>query len=160
MPTPAVPTLTLCDEIVSQIRTNWGPTSPSTVERAYDFTVKTRDLVEGERRVVVFPATYQIVAENRRENRYLHRVAVLVVEAYKDAGVPLLEWADERVEFVYSEIVQRLDYAKDGLLSFGSPVRKVWTEEIDAVDVYDEEMLVVHKVFWSQPEFLFAELLQ
>lgn len=172
MPTPAVPILTLCDQLVTAIGTAWKPGEPSGVERRYDFPAEIRKTPPAwsGRRVIVFPTAYGLVAESRGRNRHRHRISVLTVERYEDAGLPLLDWADERVEFVYSKIVRGLDFvpAETEVATVTSPTvgdclrfgtREVWTEEIDEVEVYDADALVNQKLFISQVDFAFGEII-
>lgn len=155
MPTPAVPTLTLCDQLVAVIAGNWKPASPDVVRRDYDLPVIPKSFFG--RQVVAFPAAYQISAATRGQDGYEHRVTVLTVERYPDAGVPLVDWADTRVEFVFTQIVKALDFARTGALRFAG--RTIWTREIAEVEVYDTDMLVSQRLFWCPVDFTFGEIL-
>lgn len=155
MPALAVPTLTLCDQLVTVISASWSPSAPDSVRRDYDQPVIPKNFAG--RQVVVFPAAYTLGAATRGQDSYDHRVSVLTFERYLDAGVPLVEWADDRVEFVYTKIVKGLDYARTGSLQFAG--RTIWTREIAEVEVYDTDMLIGQRVFWCSVDFTFGEIL-
>lgn len=156
--TPTTPTLTLCDQLVAALEASWSPVSPSGVERCYfkrlgdgdDATTK----LEG-RRVLVVPTGYDNGPETRGEDGYVHRVSVLTVERYTDAGDPPTEWTDERVDFVFDEIVQGFDFGRQP---------PSWNAKLvtlsAAVQVCDVEKLVTGgKLFYSLVEFEFAEII-
>lgn len=153
MPTPAVPILTLCDQLVTELTASWAPQSPDSIRRDYDQPVIPKDIAG--RQVVIFPAAYHLGSGTRGKDKYAHRVSVLTVERYVDAGIPLVTWADDRVEFVYTKIVRGFDYARKGKLEFSG--REIFTEEINDVEVYDVDMLVGQRLFWSEVALVFGE---
>ena len=168
MPTPAVPILTLCDQLVTEIDTAWSPGDPDGVERLYDVRIDLKN--HSGRRVYVFPLGYWFEAETRGRNRWHHRVGIVTAERYTDAGVPLLTWVDDRVEFHYSKIVRGLDFVgaetdvatettptEGDVLRFGP--REVWTEEIGETEVYDADDLINGSLFRVQTEFVFGEII-
>lgn len=150
----ATPTVSLCDELVSLIGTSWEPAAPSAVERVYFMRQVAKDLTG--RRVWVFPTNYGVAPENRAENAVAHRITLLTAERYEPAGMPPVEWIDERVDFVFTEIVDALYFAQAGPHTFDN--RRVWTTGVE-VEVCDlEKITTTPAVFWSVVEFEFAEL--
>lgn len=158
MPTPATPTLTLADKLVDVIQAAWGPAAPDAVSREYDppITEETVSKLTG-RKVYLLPKSYQIGPDTRGKNEYRHSINVLTVERYAGDGMPPASWTDARVDFVYAQVVQRLDYAKGGQLLFAG--RAVRTVEIGEVEVCLVDYLTGHTLFWCEVEFHFAEAL-
>ncbi len=109
------------------------------------------------RKVYVFPASYTSDPADRGHDQYTHRVIVLTVERYEDASRPTKAWLDERVDFVWDQLFTGLDFSTDGPLKWSG--RSVLTQSAGPVDVYDPGYLVSHKVFWSEVEFEFIEIL-
>lgn len=165
------PTLTLGDELVSKIRTAWEPASPDDVGRVFDVPVteETAATLLG-RRVFVIPMGWREEPASRIKNKWMHHFLILTIEKFPEtqSGLPDLEWADERVEFVLG-MKGWLDYPADGaILRFANthvatltrtPQRSVWTENFEEVEVYDPEMLKDHGLFWSTIEVFYGEVL-
>lgn len=155
---PTTPTLTLCDDLVSALNTAWAPAGNDGVERHYF-----KRFSDGEdtalkllgRRVVIFPTGYDNAPAHRGEDDYEHRVSVLTVERYTDAaGDPPKAWIDERVDFVFTHVVQGFDFGRE------PPTwnKKLLTVSAD-VQVCDVEKLVGGgKLFYSLVDLVFSEL--
>lgn len=156
MPTPAVPTLTLCDQLVAELVSAWSPTGNDGAERCYEAVIGEAHV---GRRVYVFPDMYAVAGGTRGENSYRHTVGILVAERYTDSvsGPPTLAWVDERVKFVYDRVVVGLDFSKDGALEFDG--RYLVTESIDEVSVYNESELVQNRLFLSETRLTYLEIL-
>lgn len=162
-----LPTLTLCDGLVDTLRTAWAPAAPDEVRRHYFVRTASADdeqseLTEG-RRVTIAPATdvgaYSYEGHTRGKDLYTHRVSVLTEERYPESlsGDPTRDWLDERVNWVYTNVVQLFDFDKrDG--NGPSFNRLLATLTID-VQVFDmEDLLSRGKLFSSQVDFVFQEL--
>ena len=153
--TPIAPTLTLCDNLVSALSAAWKPVAPSKVARGY---LERIDLSEVKGRLVLFfPEGYDNRPAARGLDWFTHRVMVLVFERYADAAdssvtVPQ-EWIDERVDFVYSRIVQGFDFSR------GAPTwnANLTTLSADVTEIYDAEKLEQNKEFWCAVEIVFQE---
>lgn len=155
MPTPATPTLSLCDKLVEVIREDWDPSGDDVVERTYEAPHKIEAL--SGRKVYVFPASYDSTPADRGSDQYAHRIVVLTIERYVDQGRPPTAWMDERADFVFERIYSGLDFSHDGPLVWEG--REVVTTGAGPVDVYDPDVLVRDKAFWSECEFEFLEIL-
>jgi hypothetical protein len=152
----------LCDAAVDALVAAWpgGPTLPDAVTRVYGAEVVLSEdyesaLIRG-RQVYVFPATYsnkRILDRKSLLNQYA--IAVLVVERYTDgAGKPLDEWMDERVEFVQDAILGTLGDIRLRLLG----TLAIDPEQLGSVDViYDRDLYMQRKTFWSQCSFVYQE---
>lgn len=154
---PATPTLILCDDLVALLRDTWNPSAPDAVERAYYREFGDKDSGEDEvvgRQVVIYPLDYESDAETRGEDRHLHRVGVQVVERYPDPGKPPNVWMDERVDFVYANVVQLFDFARSA-----PEWRRRLRTESTRVSVYDwSKIRSGGNLFFSEIEFEFSEL--
>lgn len=153
---PTTPTLSLCDKLVEVVRAAWQPAAPDLVERLYEAPIDTSKKGAG-RRVYLFPTTYSSEPANRGHDLYSHKIFALTVEKYEDAGRPPAAWVDERVDFVYEQLFQGLDFSHSGPLLWGS--RSIVTKTIEPVDLYDAAYLVQMKVFWCELTFEFNEIL-
>lgn len=165
------PTLTLCDQLVTLIRTQWEPPQPSVVSRVFDVPVteETAADLDGQQRFVI-PLGYREETITKLKSRWTHHLLILTVEKFPEtrSGLPDLEWADERVEQVLA-MKAYIDYPKDqSLLRFANthpdtlsrtPQRSVWTENFEEVEVYDPQMLKDHGLFWSTIEVFYGEVL-
>ena len=155
--TPTAPTITLCDDLVTFLAAACDPYSPSSVRRAYLHRIDLK-ATEG-RHVIFFPTGYDNRPATRGHDFYTHRITVLTFERYVDAAdaavtVPQ-EWVDERVDFVHTQIVNGLDFYRDGVRpSFG---RNVVTLSADVPEIYDAEKLNQQKEFWCAVEMVFEE---
>ena len=156
--TPTTPTIVLCDALVTYLKAQWGPVAPDTVERAHNGQTIDDGLTEG-RHVRVVPLSYSKVAADRGDDWYTHRIGVVTLEKYPDATDPKyvipIDWIDERVDFVHTEIVKRLDLYRNG--SQPTFNRMVVTREILMDAIYDPGRLRSGQ-FWSEVEFDFEEL--
>lgn len=153
---PATPTLSLCDKLVELIRTSWQPAAPDQAERVYEAPIDAAKKGLG-RRVYLFPATYTSEPADRGKDLYTHKITALCVERYEEAGRPPVAWIDDRVDFVYEQLFQGLDFGRNGPLIWGD--RSVVTRGIDPVDLYDAAYLVQAKTFWCELTFDFDEIL-
>lgn len=151
----AQPTISLCDRLVVELAAGWGPTAPDAVSRVYEAAIPAESLTG--RKVYVFPVGYGGDPASRGEDWYMHRIAVLTVERYDEAGRPPVAWVDTRADFVHEQVFGVLDFTRGGPLRFDG--RTVYTESCSEVPVYDAGMLVTKKVFWSEIEFVFREAL-
>lgn len=155
--TPTAPTLVLCDDLVTQLRAAWGPKAPSEVRRAYLHRINLDD-VKG-RLVLFFPTAYDNRPAARGVDWYTHHITAVVFERYTDAAdadeTVLREWLDERVDFVHTQIVQGLEYGRDGTQpSFN---RSLTTLSSDVTEICDFEKLEQNKEFWCAIEMVFQE---
>lgn len=151
------PTLILCEQLVTALRTAWNPTAPSGVERAYAKRFGTAaDVGKSKltgRRVVVYPTSYDNGPHTRKEDLYVHGVSVQVWEKYPDSGDPRVEWMDELVDFTFVEIVQGFDFSREAP-EWNLGLRTTATK----TQIYDLTRLLGVKVFFSQVDFEFEEI--
>ena len=126
--------LDVCDALVAAIQAAWSPASPDGVERGYVSKIKVGELTG--RRVYVFPLRYSDSPASRSENLTDYSVGVVVVERYRDAGVPDKDWTDERVTFVEEVVYSALDFGGDEDVLVVAGHKGLWTESAD-VTVYD-----------------------
>lgn len=157
--------LDLCDCVVAQVHAAWLPTAPDGVARAYAPRVgltgdQPDTLLEG-RRVFVFPASYGSPGLAQRDELWrTHQVSVLVVERYTaDPGPPPDTWVDARVEFVERNVFGLL--RNPALVLSGGTIAAAFPppdEGAEVGSVYDENVLLQYKTFWSYAAFTFQEL--
>lgn len=151
------PTLLLCDDLVSALQNDWAPTGNDGVERHYfkrfgdgdDTALK----LQG-RRVVIFPTGYENSPADRGEDDYTHRVSVLTVERYTDAGDPTRDWIDERVDFVFTRVVQGFNWGS-APPDWNKKLLTV-SAEVQLCDV--EKLVGGGKLFFALVDLVFSEL--
>lgn len=159
--TPTTPTLTLCDNLVDSLEADWLPAAPDGAERAYFKRIADsedqRNKLTG-RRVMIFPTGYDYSPATRREDQYTHHVSVLTVERYAGAGDPPRDWTDERVDFVYTHVVQGFDW-DHRINSFASFSRLLVTDssEVQVCDI--EKLTSGGRLFYSLVNIVFFELI-
>jgi len=152
------PTLILCDQLVTHLLAAWtGRGANDGVERKYgkrigDVTDPNLKLVG--RKVYLFPTHYDNGPDTRGEDNFIHEISALVVERYEGVGDPPEAWTDTRVDFVYEQIVQGFDFARE------SPSWNLKLSTLSAnVQVCDVEKLFSSgKLFYSLTELVFEEL--
>jgi hypothetical protein len=154
---PTTPTLTLCDQLVTALAAAWSPTGDDAVERAYfkrwgDGHDSVSELVG--RKVTIYPLTYENGPADRGEDEYEHRVGVQILERYTPDGDPTTEWIDERVDFVFQQIVQGFDYLREHA-TFN---RKLWTKSATVRLCESSYLTSGGKVFFSEVEIAFGEI--
>lgn len=151
---PTTPTITLCEQLVTELQTAWVPTGNDEV--LYDYIYRFNATNLKGRKVVLFPTGYDSSAENRGEDSYSHLITALIVERYEDADSPPKEWVTERIDFVFDKVVSGLDYFKSNLSLSG---REISTARAD-VTLYDPVKLATDHLFYSTVEFEFTETLE
>lgn len=159
--------LSVCDAVASFIRTTWQPTAPSAVTRTYgpDVGLTTDDestLLSG-RQVFVFPASYAVpVQVTRAEVEWRYGVTVLVVERFDEdgetPGKPPNAWMDERIAFVENSIFKPLRDQDLTLLGSIIPALAEGGEVARVEVVYDLNLFLQHRAFWSQVTLPFEEV--
>jgi hypothetical protein len=156
------PTLSLCDALVGVIDAGWsGQGVNDGVSRVYFIRIADVDdssLKLLGRKVYVFPTNYSYAGFTRGEDQYQHEISVLCVERYTEArGDPPTSWIDDRVDFVYNNIVQLLDYdGRSGATATFN--RNLLTDNIE-IQVCDVEKITGGgKLFFSLVNFTFVEL--
>lgn len=154
---PACPTLTLCDALVAKLLEAWAPSAPSGAERAYYKRVWDAEAATNKlqgRRVIFYPTDYDSDPETRGEDAWAHRITVQVVERFDGDGDPSVGWMDERVNWVFEYIVSAFDFG---------PQPPEWNKRLRTsgrqILLYDVTKLKAGKLFFSQVEFEFEELL-
>ena len=155
----STPTLTLCDDLVTALLGAWTDMGASDgVTRCYFKRIGDSDRPETKlagRQVYVFPTDYDNGPATRGEDEFIHSVSVLVVERYADAGDPPTAWIDTRVDFVYEQIVQGLDFSHDGPASWN---KKLTTLSADVTVCDVEKLTGGGKLFYSMTELAFSEI--
>ncbi len=160
----ATPTLELCDDLVDELITAWGPVSPDSVTRAYwsriaDVEDTALALTSGRKVTIApsLPQAYSYEPANRGEDLYTHRVSVLVEKRYTDAaGDPTTAWIDAQIDWVYTYIVQGFDWDfRDGSIpTFNRNIVTVSAE----VQLFEHDLIRHDKLFSSQVDITFQEL--
>lgn len=159
------PTLALCDDLVDQLVTAWGPSSPDSVTRAY--WVRTSDVEDTAlalttgRKVTIAPSletSYSYEAFDRGEDLYTHHVSVVVEKRYTDAaGDPTTAWIDAQVDWVYTYIVQGFDWDYRTTAATPQFNRKLVTLNAN-VQTFHPDLIRHDKLFSSQVDITFQEL--
>lgn len=157
----------VCEAVASFIRTTWTPIAPDAVTRTYgpDIGLTPDDdatLLSG-RQVFVFPASYAVpVQVTRAEVEWRYGVTVLVVERFdqdgETAGTPPVAWMDERIEFVENTIFKPLRDQDLTLLGSVIPSLAEGGEVAQVNVVYDLDLFLKHRAFWSQVTLPFEEV--
>lgn len=158
------PTLILCDNLVNALDAAWaGRGDSDTIERDYfprygDGKDGTVELLQG-RKVVIYPTptegpgSYSRRWENRSEDRYTHRVTVLVIERYTGQGLPPRSWIDDRVDFCWTYIFRGFDYRQPPSWN-----RYLKTADLDG-EIADQVKLVTQgKLFYAEVDLVFEDL--
>lgn len=110
------------------------------------------------RQVFVFPGPYDAAQLDRADQWRRYTLRVLVVERYTaGAGGPPTAWVDERVGFVQTVVFDPL--ADQSLVLVGEMTPDPEADDAHAaVDtLYDVDVLLNHKTFWSVMTFVFRE---
>lgn len=152
----------VCDACVTATLAAWNAlispasvTAPDEVYRAYVFP---HDLSSDTgRKVVFFPRTFRNDAATRSEDENVYGVVCVVFERFTDAGPPTRSWVDARVLFVQDIVSGTNDYVHNALMDLPG-TRAAWTAT-NNVNIYDPERLDSQKVFWSEVEFEFREII-
>ncbi|MBY0513080.1 MAG: hypothetical protein K2P78_04115 [Gemmataceae bacterium] len=159
--------LDVCDAVASHLRTLWtdrGRDDAVTREYGPDvgLTKDDEDSLIAGRQVYVFPAAYAVPRlVTRREMERGYTVAVLCVERYTDdpptEARPPAAWMDERVTFVERMFKALRD---PDLTLIGSVIPALEDGgDVAKVDVvYDLDVFVRHRAFWSQLTAPFEEV--
>lgn len=144
--------LTLADALVTHITSGLASPSDATVERRYiaptDLTAITA------RYVYVFPISNTDDAETRGEDRQVYRLQATMVERYTDSGDVAKTWADTRVDFFETYVVDRCDFSRSHLVS-GS---RQFIGGMADWSIYDAEMMQQMRVIVSTATFEFFEI--
>lgn len=165
MPTTDTPTLTLCADLVTELKSEWGPTGADSADWA--FFVQTADsedpalAITTGRKVTICPTlenAYSYEPATRGEDLYTHRISVLTEKRYQDPGDPPRAWIKGEVDWVYTYIVLGFDwdFRTGSIPTFN---RKLVTLSSN-VQLFDIEDLLEHgKLFSSQVDIVFQELI-
>jgi hypothetical protein len=144
--------LTLCDAIVTHITSGLASPSDATVERRYIAPI---DLTAvSSRYVYVFPLANTDDAETRGEDRQVYRVQATMLERYTDSGDIPVAWADTRVDFFETYVVDRCDFLRSFLTS---GTRQFVGGMVDW-SIYDAEMMQQTRMLVSTATFEFFEI--
>jgi hypothetical protein len=152
--------IAVCDAVVAAIGAAWTPTAPDAVTRVYappvTLTADDPITVLTGRQVFVFGLQYSIPSlQTRADWDRTERIDVLVVERYTaDSGAPPTAWLDARVDFVESLYMALRTPASFPLADTAWPQQ----EQPDPVIVYDRDVLLQHRTFWSQFTVNFEEV--
>jgi hypothetical protein len=147
MPALNCTVLQVCDAAALRIEQSWNPSAPDEVSREYLIPVDV-EKIEG-RKVYVFPASYSSEPSNREDNQDDQRIAVLVIEKFRDEGRPPKDWLDERAVFVQEKVWNLLTDPHNDLLTTAAN-SKHWPQMAEVQAVYDIDMLDSKKVFWCE----------
>lgn len=162
------PTLTLCDALVEYLTTQVAEAgaAPNSVRREYFIRIADKDDEALEqtdgRRVTIAPTlpnAYSYEGHTRGEDLYTHQISVLVTERYPETvtGDATRAWLDERVNWVYTNVVLLFDFDKrsDNGPSFNRNLVTLSAE----VQLFDLDTLVGRgKLFLSQVDLTFHEI--
>jgi hypothetical protein len=157
----ATPTLTLIDQLVTAVNTAWAPTGNDSVSRAYFkriADVEDDNLKLVGRKVYLFPTGYSYEGFTRGEDQYRHEITALCVERYNDAaGDPTNSWIDTRVDFVWTYLVNGLDFDNRSGAQFTANKNVVTNSaEVQVCDV--EKLTGGGRLFYSLVSLVFLEL--
>ena len=159
----AVPTRTLCANLVAQLESTWVPASPDSVTRAY--YVRTADSDDAAlaqtsgRRVTIapsLPGAYSYTPENRGCDRYTHNVSVLIEKRYTTAGDVPTSWIDTEVDWIYNYIVLGFDW--DNRTGASCPFNPLLVTDSAEIQLLDLSDLLTAKLFSCQVDIVFHEL--
>src|SRR5579872_1669673 len=146
---PLTPTLKLCSDLTTFVTTNWKPSSPDAVNWGYFTRFGDADDPNTNvigRQVEFFSAEdYEWETATREHDNFTHHVSCLVVERYTDAGDPPRDWWQDRVDFVYTQIVAGLRFTRNGPAPFNPMLMTLKGK----VQVCDLEKLLVSKLFYA-----------
>ena len=150
----------LVDAVAGALVGAWGPTAPDGVSTEYapdiGLTPDQADTLIQGRQVFVWPAAYGAPELlDRAELLKRYTVVVVVVERYTETTKrPPNDWIRARTAFVERQVYNLL--RDPGLVLLDSLVPA--PEEPGTVDVvYDLDVLIEHRAFWSQASFTFQE---
>ncbi len=151
------PILTLCDQLVTNLKTRWAPSGDDDAIRAYfaQITNETLNTLVG-RKVWILPISDVLDAEDRGEDHHDYKVAVVTAEEFIDAGSPPNSWLDTRMDWVDTFIVHGFYFLRPPYLSFGG--RLVQTRAPVEQTLLDTRHLSTKKLFLSRVEFEFVEI--
>ncbi len=156
---PDTPTLILCDDLIAALLLAWTDKGADDgAERCYFKRIGDIDRPETKlvgRKVFLFPTHYDNGPTTRGEDEFIHNVSALVVERYTDdAGDPPTDWTDDRVDFVYNQIVQGFDFGRES----PSWNRKLTTLSANVMVCDVEKLTSGGKLFYSLTELVFSEI--
>jgi hypothetical protein len=154
--------LDVCDACVTATRAAWNTNispsvvaAPNEVLRAYVFPHNLAN--DTGRKVIFFPRTFRNEAATRGEDENIYGVVCVVFERFTDAGPPTDAWVDALVLFVQNIVSDANDYVHGALMDLPG-ARSAWTTT-NNINIYDPERLDSQKVFWSEIEFEFREII-
>lgn len=159
-----LPTLTLCDDLVTVLTAAATPGPKDSYQREY--FVRHADAEDPElkvgdgRKVTIAPSNpnaYSYEPATRGEDNYTHRVSVLIEKRCVDAGDVARDWLDTEVNWVYTNIVLGFDwdFRTGAIPTFN---RNLVTISAD-VKLFDiDDLLSRGKLFSSQVDLVFNEL--
>jgi hypothetical protein len=152
--------LEFSDAVTAAIQAAWNPVAPSAVSREYGaeviLTDDDSDVLKG-RRVFVFPTTYEAPEfVDRAELLRTYSVGIVIVERYTDdAGYPTKSWMDARVLFVEQTIYRLL---RNPMLVLADTLIPAPNSPGTVDVVYDLDLFLQQKTFWSVCFFTFQEV--
>lgn len=159
--TPTTPTLDLCNDLVSYLTDATDVKPPDTVRRAYlhKIPVSVSDSGDTGRHVVFFPTAYDNRPAARGRDFYTHKVTVVIYRFYRDQAdqdvVVPQEWVDREVDFVHDEIIQGLEFFRDGVQPTFNKFLVTLSSDVEAI--YDSDELAERKLFLCAVQFVFQE---
>jgi hypothetical protein len=140
----------VAEAVVERLTKRLDDPASATVEREYVVEIDAAKL-EG-RKVYVLPGGVENQGPaSRAEDFDDYKVGVVVVERHAGQRSDLSEWADERVLWVQTQIWERLQDVREGLL-----LDCLWPQLSNWL-AYDYDLLREKKLFWSEVEVTFRE---
>lgn len=104
------------------------------------------------RKVYIFPSAYLTEIASRSSDRGDYIYVLIVVERYREAGVPPDEWIDERVNFC-EWLINNIGDARGPKL-----LDSLWPETSGVSVVFDLEELTEKKLFVSVLNVTYREI--
>ncbi len=161
MPDPLARVDEFCDAVAAAIASQWAPVAPNEVITDYapdiGLSVDEPDTLITGRKVYVWPIGYAAPETiDRAELLKQFTCGVVIVERYTTtAKSPPKAWMRERIRFVEQLVFNVLRNPNLTLLDALVPA----PEEAGVIDVvFDLDILIEHRAFWSQGTFTFQEV--
>lgn len=154
--------LDACDAAVTLVASLWTDKGKAdAVTRVYAPPVNLTDDSDGAlagRQVFFFPGPYAAGQLARDSQWRKYTVRALVVERYTAAaGGPPTAWVDDRVDFVEATIFNPLADQSKFLVDQMTADPEADPDHATIDVLYDVDVLLNHKTFWSVATFRFAE---
>lgn len=140
----------VADAVTDRIEATLDDPASTTVSREYTLDIKAASVTG--RLVYVLPGGVENQGPANRATDYDHyKIGVVVVERYTGTGPAPKEWLDARLLWVESQIWNRLQDVRQGLL-----LGCLWPQLSNWL-AYDYDLLREKKLFWSELEITYRE---